>query len=66
MHHIKVVIVFKYKKFRQFKKIFRKRLISSAKGCNITLNIISQKYQINSKLNNLQSFEGNLKFAILI
>lgn len=66
MHHIKVVIVFKYKKFRQFKKIFRKRLISSPKGCNITLNIISQKYQINSKLNNLQSYEGNLKFAILI
>lgn len=48
MHHIKVVIVFKYKRFRQFKKIFVKRLIFTRKGCNITLNIISQKYQINS------------------
>lgn len=66
MHHIKVVIVFKYKRFRQFKKILNKRLISLPERCNITLNIILQKYQINSELNIIQSCEGNLKFAILI
>ncbi|CAM4213712.1 hypothetical protein SAAL107622_04965 [Lacicoccus alkaliphilus] len=66
MHHESIVIVFTYKKFRQFKKISDKRLISLPKRCNITLNIILLKYQINSELNNLQSCEGNLKFAMLI